>query len=67
MTVNLSGDEMYQKPKTMLGDSVPDVELRHKSKLAVEINQLKKEKNAVILGHNYMEPERKSTRLNSSH
>ncbi len=35
---------------------VPDVELRYKAELAVEINRLKAEKNAVILGHNYMEP-----------
>ena len=49
-------DEMYQKLKTMLGDVVPDVELRYKAGLAVEINRLKIEKNAVILGHNYMEP-----------
>jgi quinolinate synthase len=30
--------------------------LRYKAELAVEINRLKKERNAVILGHNYMEP-----------
>jgi quinolinate synthase len=30
--------------------------LRYKAELAVQINQLKKERNAVILGHNYMEP-----------
>jgi quinolinate synthase len=48
--------EMYQKLKTMLHDIVPDVELRYKAELAVEINRLKAEKNAVILGHNYMEP-----------
>lgn len=38
-----------------LGNVVPDVELRIKAELAYEINRLKVEKNAVILGHNYME------------
>jgi quinolinate synthase len=47
---------MYQKLKAMIGDFVPDVELRYKAELAVEVNYLKQEKNAVILGHNYMEP-----------
>ncbi len=52
----MSADEMYLKLKKMLGDVVPDFELRYKAQLAVEINRLKKEKNVVILGHNYMEP-----------
>ena len=52
----MSVDEMYSKLKAMLGDVVPDFELRYKAQLAVEINRLKREKNAVILGHNYMEP-----------
>lgn len=49
-------EEMYASLKTALADVVPDVELRYKAELAVQINKLKHEKNAVILGHNYMEP-----------
>lgn len=47
---------MYLKMKTLLRNVVPDVELRYKADLAEQINRLKVEKNAVILGHNYMEP-----------
>src|SRR5713101_5774219 len=49
-------EAMYAALKAKLSDVVPDVELRIKSELAAEINRLKLEKNAVILGHNYMEP-----------
>jgi quinolinate synthase len=48
--------EMYEKMKAKLIRIVPDVELRYKAEIAVEINELKVQRNAVILGHNYMEP-----------
>jgi len=47
---------MYARLHAMLADTVPDFELRYKAELACEINRLKRERNAVILGHNYMEP-----------
>jgi len=47
---------MYTELSALLSTTVPDFELRLKAELAVEINRLKEEKNAVILGHNYMEP-----------
>lgn len=49
-------NEMYDALTAKLGDIVPDVELFYKSRLAAQINRLKQERNAVILGHNYMEP-----------
>jgi quinolinate synthase len=51
-----SARELYAKLRDILSDVVPDFELQYKAELAVEINRLKIEKNAVILGHNYMEP-----------
>jgi len=48
--------ETYERLQAALADVVPDFELRAKAELAVEINRLKREKNALILGHNYMEP-----------
>jgi quinolinate synthase len=52
----LSVEETYRQMQARLKDIVPDFELRYKAELACEINRLKREKNAVILGHNYMEP-----------
>src|SRR3990172_4805648 len=52
----MSVEEIYQQLKFRLSNVVPDFELRYKAELAHEINRLKVERNAVILGHNYMEP-----------
>ena len=56
MIIDTTTDEIYEKLSALLSDTVPDFELRMKAELAAEINRLKVVKNAVILGHNYMEP-----------
>lgn len=48
-------EETFQGMQAALGKIVPEFELRAKAELAVEITRLKEERNAVILGHNYME------------
>ncbi len=49
-------EETYEAMLKKLSGVVPDFEIRYKAELAVEINALKQQRNAVILGHNYMEP-----------
>ena len=52
----LTPDETLKEMRAKLKGIVPDLEIELKAQLAYEINQLKIERNAVILGHNYMEP-----------
>ncbi len=49
-------DALYEQMRQKLEKVVPPTELRYKAELAHEINRLKEDRNAVILGHNYMEP-----------
>ncbi|HXV76509.1 MAG TPA: quinolinate synthase NadA [Candidatus Polarisedimenticolaceae bacterium] len=51
-----TAEDLYTRMHERLARVVPEFELRHKAELAFEINRLKAERNAVILGHNYMEP-----------
>ena len=48
--------DTYLQMKPKLDRLVPDAEIRLKAEVAFEINRLKKERGAIILGHNYMEP-----------
>jgi len=54
--VEESATDLYERMREKLSAVVPDVELRYKSELAWQINELKRQRNAVVLGHNYMEP-----------
>jgi len=56
MITDTNSEKMYQEMKAKLANVVPDIELKIKAEVAAEINRLKAERNAVILGHNYMEP-----------
>ncbi|MCD6376178.1 MAG: hypothetical protein J7L94_11670 [Caldisericaceae bacterium] len=47
-------EQMYEELYKKLNKLMPEAEIRMKAELAVQINQLKQEKDAVILGHNYM-------------
>ncbi len=49
-------EEIFAELKARIGEYTPEPELRVQAELAFEVNQLKVQRNAVILGHNYMEP-----------
>jgi quinolinate synthase len=51
-TLKQTRDLMHEK----LNGIVPEFEINLKAPLVFEINTLKKQRDAVILGHNYMEP-----------
>ena len=56
MPIATEVQETYLWMREKLKDVVPDFELKQKAELVFQINRLKRERGAVILGHNYMEP-----------
>lgn len=54
------GANTVQSTRALMQDKlagiVPDFEIEYKAEIAFAVNQLKRERGAVILGHNYMEP-----------
>ena len=56
-SIDLSSfDSAFAGLSQRIGSLVPEFEISEKARLAVEIEHWKKERNALILGHNYMEP-----------
>lgn len=55
MHVPETADAMFEVMVEKFAKLMMPAELRLKADLAVQINRLKRERNAVILGHNYME------------
>jgi quinolinate synthase len=49
-------EEIYRNLRDKLGDVMPAGEILLKAEVAAEVQRLKVERDAVILGHNYMEP-----------
>jgi quinolinate synthase len=49
-------EDIFRNLKAKLGDVMPEGEILLKAEVAAEIQRLKVERDAVILGHNYMEP-----------
>jgi quinolinate synthase len=52
----MQAEAIYRDLKGKLGDVLPDAEIFLKAEVAAEVLRLKVERDAVILGHNYMEP-----------
>jgi len=52
----MQADAIYEDLKSKLGDVMPDAEILLKAEVAADVLRLKEERDAVILGHNYMEP-----------
>ncbi len=51
-----SVEETFRRLKALIGEQHTDAEILRKAELAVEVNRLKEQRGAVILGHNYMGP-----------
>jgi quinolinate synthase len=54
--MNTTVKSTFNKLRSILPYDIPDDEVQRKAALADEIILLKEKRNAVILGHNYMEP-----------
>ncbi len=52
----MQAEEIFRDLKAKLSDVLPEAEILLKSEVAAEVLRLKQQRDAVILGHNYMEP-----------